>query len=275
MREGSALRDFREPPFVIIGESAPGDGDALAELYRCVNAPQVRVSLRAAEAIKFACNAFHALKVTFANEMGQFCKAHGIDSLEVMDILCRDNKLNISRTYLTPGMAFGGSCLPKDLRALTGRARERDLELPMVEAIGRSNLLQIQRTIELVIELGHRDVGILGLSFKAGTDDLRESPVVMMAETLLGKGFRLRIHDSEVELTRLVGANKLFLEEKLPHISGLLEPSLEEVVARSSVLVVCKNASEYRQLPRLEQPVVDLVAALRHADLPNYHGLYW
>jgi GDP-mannose 6-dehydrogenase len=275
MREGSALRDFREPPFVIIGESAPGDGDALAELYRCVNAPQVRVSLRAAEAIKFACNAFHALKVTFANEMGQFCKAHGIDSLEVMDILCRDNKLNISRTYLTPGMAFGGSCLPKDLRALTGRARERDLELPMVEAIGRSNLLQIQRTIELVIELGHRDVGILGLSFKAGTDDLRESPVVMMAETLLGKGLRLRIHDSEVELTRLVGANKLFLEEKLPHISGLLEPSLEEVVARSSVLVVCKNASEYRQLPRLEQPVVDLVAALRHADLPNYHGLYW
>jgi GDP-mannose 6-dehydrogenase len=275
MREGSALRDFREPPFVVIGESAPGDGDILAELYRCVDAPQVRVSLGAAEAIKFACNAFHALKVTFANEMGQFCKAHGIDSHEVMDVLCQDDKLNISRTYLTPGMAFGGSCLPKDLRALATRARERDVELPMVEAIGRSNLLQIQRTVELIMELGHRDIGILGLSFKAGTDDLRESPVVMMAETLLGKGFTLRIHDSEVELTRLVGANKVFLEDKLPHISSLLAPSLDEVIARSDVLVVCKNAPEYRRLPRLEQTVVDLVAALKDAHLPNYHGLYW
>ena len=275
MREGTAIRDFFAPPFVVIGELKPGDGDALAELYRCVEAPQVRISIRAAEAIKFACNAYHALKITFANEIGQFCKAQGIDSHEVMDIFCRDNKLNISKAYLKPGMAYGGSCLPKDLRALVGRARQHDLALPVLEAISASNLSQIQRTIEFIAELGQRDVGILGLSFKAGTDDLRESPIVIMAETLLGKGFKLAIHDSEVELTRLTGANKMFLEEKLPHINSLLGKSLDDVIARSTVLVVCKNAPEYRQLPKLNHHVVDLVAALKDAGLPNYHGLYW
>src|SRR5580658_766469 len=229
MREGSAIRDFYEPPFVVIGERRAGAGDSLAELYQCVEAPQVRITIRAAEAIKFACNAFHAMKITFANEIGQFCKAHGIDSHEVMDIVCRDTKLNISKTYLTPGLAYGGSCLPKDLRALVGRAREHDLELPMLDALGRSNLYQIQRTIEFITELGHREIGMLGLSFKVGTDDLRESPVVIMAETLLGKGFKLAIHDSEVELTRLTGANKHFLEDKLPHINSLLAVSLPDV----------------------------------------------
>lgn len=278
MREGSAIKDFFEPPFVVIGEINAGDGDAVAELYRCVEAPQVRVSIRAAEAIKFACNAFHGLKITFANEIGQFCKAHGIDSHEVMEIFCRDDKLNISKAYLKPGMAYGGSCLPKDLRALVSRAREHDLELPMLEAIARSNLAQIQHTIEFVAELGHREVGILGLSFKAGTDDLRESPVVIMAEALLGKGFKLAIHDSEVQLTRLVGANKRFLEEKLPHINSLLAASLPDVVARSKVLVLCKNAAEYAELPGLvssSHHIVDLVAALKGAGVPNYHGLYW
>ena len=280
MREGSAIKDFFDPPFIVIGERQHGDGDSLAELYRCVNAPQVRVSIRAAEAIKFACNSFHALKITFANEIGQFCKEHGIDSHEVMDIFCRDDKLNISRTYLRPGMAYGGSCLPKDLRALLSRAREHDLELPMLEAISRSNFSQIQRTIDLVAELDQREVGILGLSFKAGTDDLRESPIVIMAEALLGKGFKLSIHDSEVQLTRLTGANKRFLEEKLPHINSLLAASLPDVIARSKVLVVCKNAPEYAGLAKLISPahhVVDLVAALKNAVLPSaqYHGLYW
>ena len=280
MREGSAIRDFYEPPFVVIGERRAGAGDSLAELYRCVDAAQVRITIRAAEAIKFACNAFHAMKITFANEIGQFCKAHGIDSHEVMDIVCRDTKLNISKTYLQPGLAYGGSCLPKDLRALIGRARENDVELPMLEAIARSNLNQIQRTIEFITELGQREVGILGLSFKVGTDDLRESPLVIMAETLLGKGFKLAIHDSDVELTRLTGANKLFLEEKLPHINSLLASSLAEVVARSKTLVVCKKATEYRDLPNLiskHHHVVDLVASLKGAGLPSthYHGLYW
>jgi GDP-mannose 6-dehydrogenase len=280
MREGSAIRDFYEPPFVVIGERHAGTGDSLAGLYSCVNAPQVRITIRAAEAIKFACNAFHAMKITFANEIGQFCKAHGIDSHEVMDIVSRDTKLNISKTYLKPGLAYGGSCLPKDLRALVGRAREHDVELPMLEAIARSNLHQVQRTIESIAELGPREVGILGLSFKVGTDDLRESPIVIMAETLLGKGFKLAIHDSEVELTRLTGANKRFLDEKLPHINSLLAASLKDVVSRSKILVVCKNAPEYRELGALISPhhhIVDLVAALKNADLPatQYHGLYW
>lgn len=280
MREGTAIKDFFEPPFIVIGEPNPGAGDSLAALYKCVDAPQVRVSIRAAEAIKFACNAFHGLKITFANEIGQFCKTHGVDSHEVMDIFCRDNKLNISKVYLRPGMAYGGSCLPKDLRALVSRAREHDVELPMLEAIARSNLNQIQRTTEFIAELGHREVGILGLSFKAGTDDLRESPIVIMAEALLGKGFKLAIHDSEVQLTRLVGANKRFLEEKLPHINSLLAASLPDVVARSKVLVLCKNAPEYAELPKLITPahhIVDLVAALKNAAMPagQYHGLYW
>jgi len=280
MREGSAIRDFYEPPFVVIGERNAGAGDSLAELYQCVDAPHVRITIRAAEAIKFACNAFHATKITFANEIGQFCKAHGIDSHEVMDIVCRDTKLNISKTYLKPGLAYGGSCLPKDLRALVGRAREHDVELPLLEAIARSNLSQIQRTIEFITELGHRDVGILGLSFKVGTDDLRESPIVIMAEALLGKGFKLAIHDSEVELTRLTGANKRFLEDKLPHINSLLAASLDGVIAKSKTLVVCKSAPEYRDLNELISPnhqVVDLVAGLKNATIPaaQYHGLYW
>lgn len=280
MREGTAIQDFYEPPFVVIGERRAGAGDALAELYRCVDAAQVRTTIRAAEATKFACNAFHALKITFANEIGQFCKAHTVDSHEVMDIVCRDTKLNISKMYLQPGLAYGGSCLPKDLRALIGRAREKDVELPMLEAIARSNASQIQRTIDLITEIGPREVGILGLSFKVGTDDLRESPLVIMAETLLGKGFKLAIHDSDVELTRLTGANKRFLEEKLPHINSLLSASLEEVVARSKTLVVCKNASEYREMPRLISPqhhIVDLAAALKNAKVPiaRYYGLYW
>ncbi|HTS19107.1 MAG TPA: UDP-glucose/GDP-mannose dehydrogenase family protein [Verrucomicrobiae bacterium] len=280
MREGSAIPDFYEPPFVVIGERNRGEGDSLAHLYGCINAPQVRISIRAAEALKFACNAFHAMKITFANEIGQFCKAHDIDSHEVMDIVCRDTKLNVSKSYLRPGLAYGGSCLPKDLRALVGRARERDVELPMLDAISRSNLNQIQRTIEFVTELGHREVGILGLSFKVGTDDLRESPIVIMAETLLGKGFKLTIHDSEVELTRLTGANKRFLEDKLPHINSLLATSLPDVLGRSKTLVVCKNAPEYGRLAEALAPhhhVVDLVGAAKYANIPaaRYHGLYW
>jgi GDP-mannose 6-dehydrogenase len=280
MREGWAIRDFHEPPFVVIGEQTPGAGDAVASLYESVDARQLRTSIRVAEAIKFTCNAFHALKTTFANEVGQFCKAYGIDSHEVMDIVCRDTKLNISAAYLKPGLAYGGSCLPKDLRALVSRARERDLELPMLEAVARSNNQQIQRTVEFITELGNREIGLLGLSFKAGTDDLRESPVVVIAETLLGKGYRLTIHDGEVELTRLVGANRQFLAERLPHINSLLAPSPEHVLERSRTVVVCKRMPEYVSLgPRFrgDHQVVDLVAALRDAGVPRdrYHGLYW
>jgi len=280
MREGFAICDFYQPPFVVIGERSPGEGDMVAEAYSFVNAPQVRTSIRAAEAVKFACNAFHALKVTFTNEFGYFCKAHGIDSHEVMELFCQDAKLNISTAYLSPGLAFGGSCLPKDLRALVSRAREAHLDLPMLEAVARSNSEQIQRTVDLIAERGHREVGLLGLSFKAGTDDLRESPLVIIAETLIGRGFNLAIHDSEIELTRLTGANKRFLENKLPHISSLLASSVADVVRRSKTLVICKRATEYaglRELIRSGQEVVDLVAMLRPNGRPleHYHGLYW
>ena len=280
MREGFAICDFYQPPFVVIGERSPGEGDMLAEAYSFVNAPQVRTSIRAAEAVKFACNAFHALKVTFTNEFGYFCKAHGIDSHEVMELFCQDAKLNISPAYLSPGLAFGGSCLPKDLRALVSRAREAHLDLPMLEAVARSNSEQIQRTVDLIAERGHREVGLLGLSFKAGTDDLRESPLVIIAETLIGRGFKLAIHDSEIELTRLTGANKRFLENKLPHISSLLASSVADVVRRSKTLVICKRATEYaglQELIRAGQEIVDLVAMLRPNGRPleHYHGLYW
>ncbi len=281
MREGSAIRDFYEPPFVVIGERNAGAGDSLADLYRCVDAPHVRITIRAAETIKFACNAFHAMKITFANEIGQFCKAHGIDSHEVMDIVCRDTKLNISRTYLKPGLAYGGSCLPKDLRALVGRAREKDVELPMLDAIARSNLTQIQRTIEFITELGHREVGILGLSFKVGTDDLRESPIVIMAETLLGKGFKLVIHDSEVELTRLTGANKRFLEDKLPHINSLLATSLQDVVARSADAGDLQECARVPELARIDFSSSSHCRPCRRRSraptsrAAQYHGLYW
>jgi GDP-mannose 6-dehydrogenase len=280
MREGFAICDFYQPPFVLIGERSPGEGDMVAEAYGFVNAPQVRTSIRAAEAVKFACNAFHALKVTFTNEFGYFCKAHGIDSHEVMEVFCQDAKLNISAAYLSPGLAFGGSCLPKDLRALVSRAREAHLDLPMLEAVARSNSEQIHRTVDLIAERGHREVGLLGLSFKAGTDDLRESPLVIIAETLIGRGFKLAIHDSEIELTRLTGANKRFLEDKLPHISSLLAPSVADVVSRSKTLVICKRAAEYTGLQgliRSGQEIVDLVAMLRPNGRPleRYHGLYW
>jgi len=280
MREGTAIKDFFEPPFVIIGEHAAGAGDALAELYRSVNAPQIRVSMGAAEAIKFACNAFHGLKITFANEVGQFCKAHGIDAQEVMEVFSRDTKLNVSKVYLRPGLAFGGSCLPKDLRALVRRAREHNLDLPMLESVARSNTQQIERTIETIAETGNREVAFLGLSFKAGTDDLRESPVVIMAESLLGKGFKLAIHDSEVELTRLTGANKVFLESKLPHINSLLVASLKKVLASSRTLVVCKKHADYVGLSKLvgkHHCVVDLVGFLKSEKFPkdSYRGLYW
>jgi len=280
MREGFAICDFYQPPFVVIGERSPGEGDMVAEAYSFVNAPQVRTSIRAAEAVKFACNAFHALKVTFTNEFGYFCKAHGIDSHEVMELFCQDAKLNISTAYLSPGLAFGGSCLPKDLRALVSRAREAHLDLPMLEAVARSNSEQIQRTVDLIAERGHREVGLLGLSFKAGTDDLRESPLVIIAETLIGRGFKLAIHDSEIQLTRLTGANKRFLENKLPHISSLLASSVADVVRRSKTLVICKRATEYaglQELIRAGQEIVDLVAMLRPNGRPleHYHGLYW
>jgi GDP-mannose 6-dehydrogenase len=280
LREGSAVTDFYQPPFTLIGQWDERSGDQVAAIYQNIEAPTVRTDLPTAEMIKYVSNTFHALKITFANEIGNFCKKAGLDSHEVMRIFCMDTKLNISPAYLKPGYAFGGSCLPKDLRALLQRARQEDLDLPVLQAIPRSNELQAHLGVEAVLRTGKKQVGILGLSFKAGTDDLRESPMVYLAETLLGKGYDLKIYDKNVSLARLTGANKQYIEKVIPHISSLLCSSLEEVLATSEVLVIGNRLPE--AIPLLDNAnsphiVIDLVriSETRIDNNQNYRGLCW
>jgi GDP-mannose 6-dehydrogenase len=280
LREGTALRDFRQPPMTLVGHNHAADAAGTLALYQHVGAPLVSTSIRVAEMIKYTSNAWHALKVCFANEVGSLCKRLDVDSHEVMDIFCRDDRLNLSSYYLRPGFAFGGSCLPKDVRALQYRAREADVELPLIQSILPSNRLQIERAIEEILHTGRRRIGLLGLSFKAGTDDLRESPNVILAEALLGKGCQLRIYDRNVSLARLVGANKEYIEHQIPHLSSLLRPSIDDVIADSDVIVVGNNAPEFgAALPRCrpDQVIFDLVRV--RADLGDvkatYNGICW
>lgn len=238
LREGSSVRDFFEPPKTVIGEIDEASGDAVAELYEGLPGPVYRVPLGVAEMIKYADNSFHALKTGFANEMGAICKALGLDSHAVMDILTADTKLNISPAYLRPGFAFGGSCLPKDLRALVHRARREDVAIPILDSILPSNEGQIDRVFRTIEATGKRRVGLLGLSFKPGTDDLRESPLVALAERLLGRGFELMIHDSQVAVSRLLGANRAYVDQRIPHLSRLMASSAREVVDHAEVVVV-------------------------------------
>ncbi|HET8619831.1 MAG TPA: nucleotide sugar dehydrogenase [Acidimicrobiales bacterium] len=238
LREGSSVRDFFEPPKTVIGEIDEASGDAVAELYEGLPGPVYRVPLGVAEMIKYADNSFHALKTGFANEMGAICKALGLDSHAVMDILTADTKLNISPAYLRPGFAFGGSCLPKDLRALVHRARREDVAIPILDSILPSNEGQIDRVFRTIEATGKRRVGLLGLSFKPGTDDLRESPLVALAERLLGRGFELMIHDSQVAVSRLLGANRAYVDQRIPHLSKLMASSAREVVDHAEVVVV-------------------------------------
>ena len=280
LREGSAVADFYDPGLVIIGELDQRSGEVIEALYRDIQAPTRRTTIRAAEMIKYANNAFHALKVTFANEIGVLCKAHNIDGREVMETLCQDTRLNISAAYLRPGFAFGGSCLPKDLRALLYRAKERDLECSLLKAILVSNQQQIQRGIDLVESTGYRKVGVLGLSFKPGTDDMRESPVVSLVERLIGKGYSVFIYDERVELGRLVGTNKAFLEREIPHIASLMCSSLEELLEWAEVVVVAHGGATFRRvlpLMREDQKLIDLVGMARtDGDIRGgYEGLCW
>lgn len=280
LREGSAVADFNQPAFTLIGQWDERSGDTVAAIYKKIDAPIVRTDLPTAEMIKYVSNTFHALKITFANEIGNFCKKMNVDSHEVMRIFCMDTKLNISPAYLKPGYAFGGSCLPKDLRALLHRARQEDLELPVLQAISRSNELQARMGVEAVLRTGKKRIGILGLSFKAGTDDLRESPLVYLAETLLGKGYDLRIYDENVSMARLTGANKQYIEKVIPHISSLLSSSLDEILATSEVLVVGNRLPALTDL--LEQKnnqhiVIDLVRIRETLNglNENYQGICW
>lgn len=274
LREGTAVRDFHAPPKTVIGELDRPSGDLLAELYRKLDAPLIRTDLQTAEMIKYVDNSWHALKIGFANEIGNFCKSTGVDAHQVMRIFCQDRKLNISPAYLTPGFAFGGSCLPKDLRALAYAARSRDLELPILQAILASNELQIARGVRLVADKGHRRVGILGFSFKEGTDDLRESPVIELIERLSGKGFELRIYDRNVNLARLVGANRDFILNRIPHISRLMVGSVEAVLEHAETVVIANQDAEFQAVPQRLRPGQFLVDFVRLPNLNNQNGHY-
>src|SRR5437763_9503587 len=245
LREGTALKDCRKPPLTLVGHNHAADATGTMRLYQAIDAPLISTSIRVAEMMKYTSNTWHALKVVFANEIGNLCKKLEVDSHEVMDIFCRDEKLNLSPYYLKPGFAFGGSCLPKDVRALQYRAKEMDVELPMISQILPSNRMQIQQAFEQVLETGKKRIGLLGFSFKAGTDDLRESPIVILAEALLGKGCSLKIYDKNVSTARLVGANKEYIEKQIPHLSSLLCQTIDEVVRGSEVIVVGNQSPEF------------------------------
>jgi GDP-mannose 6-dehydrogenase len=279
LREGSAVRDFNSPPKTVIGELDRESGDMLASLYSHLDAPLIRTEIEIAEMIKYVDNCWHALKIGFANEVGNVCKSLSIDAHAVMKIFCQDKKLNISAAYLIPGFAFGGSCLPKDLRALTYKARMSDLELPIMASILPSNELQIVRGIRLIMETGHKRIGVLGFSFKEGTDDLRESPMIEVIERLIGKGYELRIFDRNVNLAKLVGANRDFILNHVPHISRLMASSVGEVLEHAQTVVIGNKDPDFATVPqrlRESQRLVDFVriANLRSGN-EQYDGICW
>jgi GDP-mannose 6-dehydrogenase len=279
LREGTSIEDFHHPPFTLIGTDDEDAAGLLRRLYAGLEAPVLTLGIKEAEMVKYTCNCFHALKVTFANEIGNLCKGLGIDSHQVMEVFCRDTKLNLSPYYLKPGFAFGGSCLPKDLHAITYKAKELDVEMPMLEAILTSNQKQVERAIDMVLRTGRKQVGVLGLSFKSGTDDLRESPMVTLIERLIGKGLKLAIYDRDVELARLFGANKEYIEREIPHISSLMHSQLNDVIEQSEVIIIGKKEDEFRVLAdKLNngRVIIDLVRLLEVEDRrKSYQGMCW
>jgi GDP-mannose 6-dehydrogenase len=279
LREGSAVKDFNFPPQTVVGEIDPKSGDALAELYKGIDAPLMRTDLETAEMVKYVNNSWHALKIGFANEIGNLCKAFSIDAHQVMKIFCQDTKLNISSAYLTPGFAFGGSCLPKDLRAISYQAKMHDLQLPILTSILPSNEMQVARGLQLIMQRGHKQIGILGFSFKAGTDDLRESPVIEVIERLIGKGHDLRIYDKNVKMARLVGANRDFILNRIPHISRLMVDDVDAVLKHAQTVVIGNNDPEFRQVPsrlREDQYLVDFIRILPgKSQNGKYDGICW
>lgn len=280
LREGTSVRDFFDPPKTVIGQFDAASGDVVAALYEGLPGEVFRVPVAVAEMTKYADNAFHGLKISFANEMGAICRALGLDSHQVMDAFLADSKLNISPAYLRPGFAFGGSCLPKDLRGLVYAARRADVSVPLLSHVLPSNEEHLRRAFDLVAATGRRRIGLFGLSFKPGTDDLRESPLVELAERLLGKGYDLRIYDANVSLSRLVGANRDYIAARLPHLGELLSQSADDVLAHAEVCVVgCAEPAVLAALDRAgDRPIVDLVRlpdAGRRRAHPGYVGLGW
>lgn len=262
LREGTAVADFDHPPFTVLGASDPSHLKILRELYSSIPGRMFETTIGVAEMVKYVCNTFHAVKVAFANEIGTMCRAVDVDPFAVTDIFTADTKLNISTAYLTPGFAFGGSCLPKDVRALTYRAKELDVTLPLMQSVMASNAEHIERAAHAILNTGKRKVGVLGLSFKSGTDDLRESASVQLIKRLLGEGCRIQIWDKDVSLGRLIGSNRQYIEDVIPHVGELLCGKMEEVVAGAEVIVVGTKAitrETLNNLVRPEQIVIDLL----------------
>jgi GDP-mannose 6-dehydrogenase len=280
MREGTAVADFLQPPYTVLGAQEPKHLILARQLYSTISSPVFETSIAVAEMVKYVCNAFHAVKIGFANEVGSLCKSLGVDAEAVTKIYTADTKLNISPAYLSPGFAFGGSCLPKDLRALGHRAKELDLALPLLESVLPSNAQHIDRAVEAVLRTNKRKIAFLGLSFKPGTDDLRESPQVQMIKRLLGEGCQVRVWDRDVSLGRLAGSNRQYIEEVIPHIGSLLSADVEDVV-RSGEVVVIATKVDKDQLSRClgrDQIVIDLInlaSASRPASAASYQGICW
>ena len=279
LREGSAVFDFDNPPKTVIGSTDARTAEIVASLYSDLEAPLIHVDVPVSELVKYADNAWHAVKIAFANEIGNIAKSSGIDGHEVMDVFCQDTKLNISPSYLRPGQAFGGSCLPKDLRALNYLAHSLDLETPLLGSVLPSNRIQAELALQMVLQEEKKRVGILAFSFKAGTDDLRESPVLDMIEALLGKGFDLRLYDRNVNLAKLMGANREFLLNRIPHVSALMVDSIKEVLDHAETIVVGTKDPEFTQALgeiRPDQTVIDLVRIEKSRKSGNgYHGICW
>lgn len=281
LREGSSIADFHAPPMTVIGEIDTRSGDHIEALYAGIPAPVIRTRVAIAEMVKYTGNAYHGLKVSFANEIGNICKRLGLDAREVMDIFCRDDKLNISAAYLQPGFAFGGSCLPKDLRALLHKARELDLEPAVLRSVLVSNTNQIDEAYRIIKRTGKRKIAMLGLSFKPGTDDLRESPIATLVEMLLGKGHQVAIYDREVLLARLHGSNRAYIEQTIPHISCLMKPSIESAIENADLIVIAKRSREYKEslgAVMNGHRVIDLASLFAgpvHERGPNYEGICW
>lgn len=278
LREGSAVKDFESPPQTVIGELDKAGGDVVAALYARLEAPLVRTDLETAEMVKYINNCWHALKIGFANEVGILSKAFGVDAHPLMKIFCQDTKLNISAAYMLPGFAFGGSCLPKDLRALNYQAKKHDLELPILTSVLPSNEMQIARGLRMIVEAGHKKIGVLGFSFKAGTDDLRESPMIEIIERLLGKGYDLRIYDRNVNLASLVGANRDYILNRIPHISRLMVEEMGALLKHAQTVVIGNKDREFLEVPsklRPEQQLVDFVRITDQRSSANYQGICW
>src|SRR5688572_16170045 len=280
LREGSSIRDYDHPPYTIVGGNCEAAVNSVLEIFQHLDSRFLVTSIRVAEALKMSCNAFHALKITFANEIGRVSEALGIDAHEVMRLVCSDTRLNISTAYLKPGFAFGGSCLPKDLRALTTIAKQNDLEVPMLSSLLASNRAHIDHAVARILKLGRPRVGMLGLSFKTGTDDLRESPLVLVAKQLIGEGCELRIFDPEVHLSRLLGANRSYIDAHIPHLGSLLCEQINEMIDPSDVILVGLQQpaldATLQARVRTDQYLIDLV------NLPNrdllrcrYEGVCW